>query len=320
MALRRVGFGVLFCAGVLSGCAQPSLIPDLLEQPPVVTPPSPTGVNLENLPPPARRVDVAVYQFPDFTGKNEPNDNFAEYSRAVTQGGAGLLVDALKRAGGGKWFTVVERTTLNDLLQERQLIRATRQEFDKDHARPLPAIHFAGLLAEGGILAYDANTMTGGAGANFLGIGGNTQYRRDIVTVGLRIVSVQSGEVLTSVTTTKTVYSVGINTNVYKYVAIDQILQAEAGFTRNEPTQLAVRQAIDLAVYATIVEGARSGLWKFADAARAKSIIRDYVERDKPGEAVIDAAADPSGAVAPAPPPGATPSASAAPQTAAAAQ
>ncbi len=274
---------------LLAGCAQPSVTPDLLEQAPVVTPPSPTGVNLETLPPPARRIDIAVYQFPDLTGKNEPNDNIAEYSRAVTQGGSGLIVDALKRAGGGRWFTVVERTGLNNLLQERQLIRATRQEYDKDHARPLPPIHFAGLLIEGGILTYDANTMTGGIGANFLGIGVNTQYRRDVVTVGVRVVSVQSGEVLTSVTTTKTVYSAGVTGSVYKYVSIDQILQAEGGLTRNEPTQLAVRQAIELAVYATVMEGARIGLWHFADPSLGKTLTQQYIERDKPGAAAVDA-------------------------------
>ena len=197
---RWVRVAPLLCVMLLASCAQPSVTPDLLEQAPVVTPPSTTGVNLETLPPPTRKVDIAVYQFPDLTGKNEPNDNIAEYSRAVTQGGAGLIVDALKRAGGGRWFTVVERTGLNDLLQERQLIRATRQEYDKDQAKPLPPIHFAGLLIQGGILTYDANTMTGGIGASFLGIGVNTQYRRDVVTVGVRVVSVQSGEVLSSVT------------------------------------------------------------------------------------------------------------------------
>jgi curli production assembly/transport component CsgG len=276
---------------LLASCAQPSVTPDLLEQAPVVTPPSTTGVNLETLPPPTRKVDIAVYQFPDLTGKNEPNDNIAEYSRAVTQGGAGLIVDALKRAGGGRWFTVVERTGLNDLLQERQLIRATRQEYDKDQAKPLPPIHFAGLLIQGGILTYDANTMTGGIGASFLGIGVNTQYRRDVVTVGVRVVSVQSGEVLSSVTTTKTVYSAGITGSVYKYVSIDQILQAEGGFTRNEPTQLAVRQAIELAVYATIMEGARNGLWRFADPSVGKALTREYIDRDKPGEAAVQAKA-----------------------------
>lgn len=274
--------------GLVTGCAQPSTKKDLLEEAPIITPSSQTGQNLEMLPPPSHKVDIAVYQFPDLTGKNEPNDSIAVFSRAVTQGGSGLIIDALKRAGNGRWFTVVERTGLTDLLQERQLIRATRQEFNKDTAKPLPPIRFAGLIVQGGILTYDANTMTGGVGANFLGVGVNTQYRRDIVTVGVRIVSVQSGEVLTSVTTTKTVYSVGLTGNLYKFVALDKLLQAEAGVTRNEPTQMAVRQAIDLAVYATVMEGTRAGIWNFADSQAGKTLIGEYLTRDKPGALPVD--------------------------------
>lgn len=267
---------------MLSACSQPGLLPDLLERPPVVTPPSEAGVNLELLPPPKHRIPVAVYQFPDLTGKNEPNDTIAVFSRAVTQGGSGLLIDSLKRAGNGRWFTVVERTSLNDLLQERQLVRATRQEYDKENAKPLPPILFAGLIMSGGILTYDANTMTGGLGANLLGIGANVNYRRDIVTVGVRVVSVQTGEVLTSVTTTKTVYSVALQGSTYRYVALHNILQAETGVTRTEPTQLAVRSAIDLAVYSTIVEGSLKNLWHFADPKAELDVVGEYHDRDKP--------------------------------------
>jgi curli production assembly/transport component CsgG len=274
--------GLLLLASCLSGCSAAPGYRELLEEAPVVTPPSPTAVNLEMLPPPKRKIDVAIYQFPDLTGKNEPNDNVAVFSRAVTQGGAGLAVDALQRAGSGKWFTIVERNGLNNLLQERQLIRATRAEYDKDAAKPLPPIRFAGLIIEGGILTFDANYITGGIGANFLGIGGDVKFRRDIVTVGMRTVSVQSGEVLVSVTTTKTVYSVALTGNTYKFVAVDKLLQAEAGITKNEPTQLAVRQAIDLAVYSTIMEGARKQLWRFDDLKAQDVLIRQYLDRDKP--------------------------------------
>lgn len=281
--MHKAKFLALIGTMLLAGCVETSATREPLEQAPIVTPPSPTRSNLESLPPPAKKVDIGVYQFPDLTGKNEPNDNVAVFSRAVTQGGSGLIIDALKRAGGGRWFTVVERTGLNDLLQERQLIRATRQEYNKDFAKPLPPIRFAGLILEGGILTYDANTITGGAGANFLGIGGDTQYRRDVVTVGVRIVSVQSGEVLSSVTTTKTIYSAAVNANLYKFVAADKLLQIEAGYTRNEPAQLAVRQAIDLAVYATIMEGVRSGIWNFIDQPEGEKLVQEYLTRDKPG-------------------------------------
>jgi curli production assembly/transport component CsgG len=274
--------GLLLLASWLGACSAPPGYRDLLEEAPVVTPPSPTAVNLEMLPPPKQKINIAIYQFPDLTGKNEPNDNVAVFSRAVTQGGAALAIDALQRAGNGRWFTVVERTGLNDLLQERQLIRATRAEFDKDVARPLPPVRFAGLIIEGGILTFDANYVTGGVGAKFLGIGGDVKYRRDIVTIGMRTVSVQSGEVLVSVTTTKTVYSVALTGNTYKFVAVDKLLQAEAGITRNEPTQMAVRQAIDLAVYSTIMEGARKRLWPFEDVRMQEVLIQQYLDRDKP--------------------------------------
>jgi curli production assembly/transport component CsgG len=193
----------------------------------------------------------------------------------------------------GGWFHVVERAGLNDLLQERQLIRATRTEFNPGRAGPLPPIRFAGLLIEGGILGYDSNTTTGGAGANFLGIGGDVKFRRDVVTVGMRMVSVQTGEVLVSVTTTKTVYSIGLNANAYKFVTVDRILQAEAGVTHTEPTQLAVRQGIDLAVYATIMEGARKRLWQFADPVAGDKLIHRYLEDDKP-QPDVERATDPT--------------------------
>jgi curli production assembly/transport component CsgG len=230
--------------------------------------------------PPRHKLDIAVYQFPDLTGKNEPNDNVAVFSRAVTQGGAGFVVDALQRAGHGRWFTVDERGGLNNLIQERQLVRATRAEFEGDNARPLPPIRFAGLLLEGGIIGFDGNVITGGAGANFLNIGGDVQYRQDTVTIAMRVISVQSGEILTSITTTKTVYSVALRANVYKFVSIDKLLQAEAGVTRTEPTQLAVRQAIDLAVYATVMQGAQKGIWNFADQKGGRALLQSYLSKE----------------------------------------
>jgi curli production assembly/transport component CsgG len=281
MMLRNRGRLAAMCLVMpLMGCATQPGARDLPEQAPVLTPASPTALDLQALPPPSRKLDIAVYSFNDLTGKNEPNDTVAVFSRAVTQGGAGFVVDALQRAGHGRWFTVDERGGLNDLLQERQLVRATRAEFEGDNARPLPPMRFAGLLLEGGILAFDGNVTTGGVGANFLGIGADVQYRQDIVTVGMRVVSVQTGQILTSVTTTKTVYSIGLQANLYKFVSADQLLQAEAGITHTEPTQLAVRQAIDLAVYATIMQGANKNIWSFADRARGRALLDDYLARD----------------------------------------
>lgn len=294
--LKSLLGAAVLCAG-LAACAPWDR--ELLAQAPVVTPPSPTDLNLETLPPPTRKIDIAIYNFPDLTGQNKPNDLIAEYSRAVTQGGSAFVVDALRRAGRGQWFSVVERTGLANLLQERQLIRATRQEFEGTDAKPLPPIRFAGLIVEGGIIGYDANTITGGVGANLLGVGGDTKYRRDEVTVAMRIVSVQSGEVLNSVTVTKTIYSVALDANAYRYVAVAKLLQVEAGVTRNEPTQMAVREAIDLAVYATIIEGTRKKLWRFRDPLLGTRLVDEYLARDKPTPLDLPQAVAPVPPVAP---------------------
>ncbi len=253
---------------------------------------------LRALPPPARRLHVAVYQFADQTGQHRPNNNFAEYSLAVTQGGASILINALKDAGRSRWFSVVERNRLPDLLQERQIIRANRAEHAGPNGQALPPLGpllNAGLIITGGITAYDSNVLTGGFGANFLGIGGSTEYRRDNVSVFLRVVSVLTGEVLVSVTTDKTIYSVGVNGTAHRYVGFNRLLQIEGGVTTNEPRQLAVRQAIEKAVHAMVLDGAERGYWSFENAELGDALIRDHRaarDGDVPNETAMNLAAE----------------------------
>ncbi|MFC3124051.1 CsgG/HfaB family protein [Pseudoroseomonas globiformis] len=255
---------------------------------------------LRGLPAPAQRLDVAVFNFQDQTGQHRPNENFAEYSFAVTQGGASILINALRDAGGAnRWFHVLERNRLADLLQERQIIRANRAEHLGADGQPLPPLaplRNAGIMLTGGIIGYDSNVLTGGAGASFLGIGGSTEYRRDNVSVYLRAVSIASGEVLVSVTADKTIYSVALQGLANRYVGWNKLLQIEGGVTTNEPRQLAVRQAIEKAVHGMILDGADKGYWRFADEAQGRAMIEDYLAtRDGEVPAVVSAEAPQSG-------------------------
>src|SRR6201996_4820664 len=234
-----------------------------------------TGVVLDALPPPKRKLDVSIYNFPDLTGQNKSNDNFAEFSRALTQGGSSILTDVVVKAGGGAWFDVAERADIQPLLQERQIIQNTRTAIDGDKAQSLPPLRFAGILLEGGVVGYDSNETTGGAGANYLGVGPSVQYRQDIITVALRAVSVQSGRVLASVTTTKTIYSLQVQGTAFLYAAVDQILQADLGFTKNDPATLGVREGVQLAVYSLIFEGVKNHLWEFKDKAAGDAFMRE---------------------------------------------
>ena len=277
MKLRSRLALTLLC-GSLSACGTSSARL-LAEQPKAGTVVQSTE-ELRNLPAPERRLHVAVFAFQDQTGQHKPNEAYADYSLAVTQGGASILMNALKDAGNRQWFNVLERSRLGDLLQERQIIRANRAEMAGPEGQPLaplaPLLN-AGVILEGGIIGYDSNVLTGGLGATYLGIGGSTQYRRDNVAVYLRAVSVLTGEVLVSVTTDKSIYSVSINGGVNKFVGFNQLLQIEAGVTTNEPVQLAVRQAIEKAVFGLIVEGAERNYWSFADKAAQDQLIRQYV-------------------------------------------
>jgi curli production assembly/transport component CsgG len=239
---------------------------------------------LEAIPPPQRPVAVAVYDFTDQTGQFKPTDNTQTLSRAMSQGAASILVKALQDAGDRSWFTIVERENLKNLLNEREIIREMRQRYlgEKDvNPQALPALLFAGVLLEGGIIGYDTNTLTGGAGAAFLGIGGHTDYRQDTVTVYLRAVSVRTGEVLTTVTASKTIASKAIDGNAFKFVAFKKLLEAEAGVTTNEPEQVALQQAIEKAVYDLVMEGAELKLWSFADTKAGWPLVYRYEqERD----------------------------------------
>ena len=210
-------------------------------------------------------VVIAVYDFVDMTGQKKPGGNFASMSTAVTQGSYQILIKALQDTGDGKWFRVVERSTLPSLLQERKLIRSTRQQVDKENAQPLPPLLFAGAYITGGVVGYDSDTKSGGIGARILGIQANKQYRQDIVTIILRVVNVQSGEVVASVTVEKTIFSTGTGSDIFKYFDADtMLLETELGVARNEPVTFAIRKAIEQGVVEIILEGVDKGLWQLS--------------------------------------------------------
>jgi len=243
-----------------------------------------TQTLLNQLPAPQRPVAIAVYGFTDQTGQFKPSEQGQTLSRAVTQGASSMLVKALQDAGNRGWFTVVERERLDNLLKERQIIGEMRKRYlgeqEVDPAA-LPALLFAGVLLEGGIVGYDTNTVTGGAGAAFLGIGARTEYRQDTVTVYLRAVSVRTGEVLANVTASKTIASQALGASAFKFVAFRELLEAEAGITSNEPDQIALQQAIEKAVYGLVLEGVELDLWRFNDMAAAMPLLSAYrAERD----------------------------------------
>jgi curli production assembly/transport component CsgG len=240
------------------------------------------GAILASMPTPKQQIPVVVYEFQDQTGQFKANDNFVEYSSAVTKGGLSVLVKALVDTSAGNFFMVAERGGLNNLIKERQIIRAMRSDYALPDGSKLPDLSpmiYGGVILEGGIVFYDTNVLTGGAAAGYFGISAATQYRRDIVTVYLRAVEVQTGKVLLAVNSSKTVFSYGVSGSLLRYLSVDRLLETEGGFSVNEPGQLAVRQAIETAVYSMIMEGALKNMWSFKDDAAGRQAVADYIAR-----------------------------------------
>jgi curli production assembly/transport component CsgG len=227
-------------------------------------------------PPQGGPVPVAVYSFQDKTGQRKSMPNIASLSSAVTQGAESYLIKALQDAGDARWFTVLERVGLDNLIKERQMIRQMRDQYQGKDAKLLPPMMFAGIIMEGGIVGYDSNTLTGGSGVRIFGIGASTQYQSDTVTVTLRTVSVSTGEILTSVTVTKTVLSYMDKITLLRFVgdgtdlgANATALEGEVGGSINESINKAIDVAVQAAVIQTINEGARKGVWGFQQEAPA---------------------------------------------------
>ena len=219
---------------------------------------------LANLPPAQYRPVIAVYpnSFSDLTGQRKSNSSFAMFSTAVTQAPEALLIRALKHAAHGKFFRVVERVGLDNLTKERQLIRSTRENFEED--KKLQPLLFAGLIIQGGVLSYDTNIETGGLGARYLGIGNSTQYREDVVTISLRIVSVSTGEVLMETTVSKNILSTSVSQDVFRFIEMGtELVEIEGGIAENESGSIALQKAIETGVLNLIEIGINRGYWKY---------------------------------------------------------
>ena len=162
----------------------------------------------------------------------------------------------------GQWFRVVERVGLDNLLKERQLIRSSREEA-KDSTALRPVI-YAGMIIEGAIISYDSNVRTGGFGWRWLGIGPSTQYNEDMVTISLRAISTQTGEVLMTQNVRKTILSYQVSVATFKF--FDQGTKAfeqETGMSSSEISIYVVKSAVEKAVEDMIFDGEKKGLWKF---------------------------------------------------------
>jgi curli production assembly/transport component CsgG len=236
--------------------------------------------DIDTLPAPeGPKIAVAVYGFKDLTGQRKNSQTLSLFSTAVTQGAESYLIKSLQEAGNRQWFTVVERVNLDNLLKERQMIKQTREIYEGQNAKMLPPLTLAGVILEGGIIDYNSNVLTGGTGFAVLGIGPYTQYTQDQVVISLRLVSVQTGEILTSVTIEKNLLSTQEGATVMKFFNQNtRTFEFDSSQTFNEPGNYALRSAIEQGIVELVKKGEKLSLWKYKEASN------ELVQKETPGE------------------------------------
>lgn len=268
-----VYFPTLFALLILvSGCttvmSQPTK--DVLKSRASVPARTKTNDELTSLPKPRGILRAAVYSFRDYTGQYRPQPSNA-LSTAVTQGADAILINALLSS---KWFAPVERANLQNLLTERKILQSSIADSGSDEIT-LPSVKPAEVMIEGSIVSYDSNTQTGGAGFGILGVSASTAYREDRVTISMRLIDIDDGLILHNVVSTKRIFSRKLDGGIFSFVDSDEILEAEAGFSVNEPQHIAVTEAIESGLINLIAEGVVSGTLQLADTEDIQSEVFD---------------------------------------------
>jgi curli production assembly/transport component CsgG len=247
----------------------------------ILGPESPAKKTLLELPKPQEKIVTAVYKFRDQTGQYKPSDTGSNWSTAVTQGATTILIRALEESG---WFIPIERENIANLLNERKIIRTSRSQYegkDQNTESLLPPLLFAGVILEGGIISYESNILTGGAGIRYFGADFSGQYREDRISIYIRAVSTANGKVLKTVYTTKSILSQEVSVGLFRYVKAQRLLETETGFTYNEPTEICVTEAIEKAVESLIIEGVKDKLWGLHNPSDTTSVAFKNYQDEK---------------------------------------
>ena len=259
---------ILLAVCLLSGCLT---APPKQAAKPTLLPRAQSYSDLTHLPLPSGKIYVSVYNIQDETGQFKPYPA-SNFSTAVPQSATSMLVTALKDS---RWFVPLERQGLQNLLNERKIIRAAQENGTVaiNNRFPLQSLTAANVMIEGSIIGYESNVKSGGIGARYFGIGADTQYQLDQIAVNLRVVNVSTGEVLSSVNTSKTILSYEVQAGVFRFIDYQRLLEGEVGYTANEPVMLCLMSAIETGVILLINDGIDRGLWDLQNKAESQNEV-----------------------------------------------
>ena len=75
-----------------------------------------------------------------------------------------------------------------------------------------------------------------------------------------------TGEILLENLTTKTILSVGLSSDVFRFIANDtELLEFETGNAMNESKSIALQSAIEIGIVDIVKQGRERNYWQYAD-------------------------------------------------------
>ncbi len=256
--------GALLIAVIIGGCA--GKVQKRSAEPTFY----PTRVEylLRMLPSPVKPMNVAII-LEDMSGQYRRQENVASFSTAVSQAVTEMGIKAALKSP--QWFTVLERKGINYLSMERKILKSANPNMT-------PPLKPADFIVLGGVSQFEHDIVTGGVGFRLLGIGASHRYGIDSVVVDLRVIDPVDGRVVQAVSCAKRIFSYEIRANVYKFIDEDSLLEGEVGGNDNEPAQLCVREALEKAMFMLCAEMGLTKTWPFKrfDQAVTHPVIIAY--------------------------------------------
>lgn len=205
---------------------------------------------------------IFVSKFEDLTGARTQNGT----SSVVASSGISLTQYILIKANTEKLYTVLDRSELAGLVNERRLAELVNADNEAKTINSAPLVlrnqmqgkvaplidmkplKVSDYLIYGAIVGYDRNLVDDGSGAAIAGFGIRNRFSRDQINVIIHLVDVNSGEIISTGYASRIIESSSVGGSIFKMLSKDRLFEFEQMQVINDPTTRALFLAIDAAL------------------------------------------------------------------------
>lgn len=193
------------------------------------------------------RHTLTVGEIKDLTGKFDYNNG----GYKITQGATDMTMSALFKTGA---YRLVERMNIDIITIERELTaKKLIRDFDLDDNQRLRQITAGEIIGSeylivGSINELNYDISSSGNSIGFSGIGGQARNYVADVGIDLFLVNTKTTQVIGNVSVKKQLVGYETRAGIYRFFD-NELFDLSLGSKKQEPIQLAVRSAIEHAMY-----------------------------------------------------------------------